>query len=191
MSSPATVNAISARNSAVRSTTIERVATDQEMPCSVAARTPSTKPPTTENGRQLPAESRTSRPQTNGMRWRALFNGATTRQPIPRTTIVRSCQTQNNAKPSLPTESVTRSEEHTSELQSPDHLVCRLLLEKKKKRKNTNIMPIVTAIKIGSKCIKINTNSNYTPQVSSQNKTTESPAYGNPRPGRHNGNVIW
>src|SRR5215216_7660818 len=28
---------------------------------------------------------------------------------------------------------VVRSEEHTSELQSPDHLVCRLLLEKKKK----------------------------------------------------------
>src|SRR5438552_14952381 len=27
---------------------------------------------------------------------------------------------------------VERSEEHTSELQSPDHLVCRLLLEKKK-----------------------------------------------------------
>src|SRR5947208_6313112 len=29
-----------------------------------------------------------------------------------------------------------RSEEHTSELQSPDHLVCRLLLEKKKKINN-------------------------------------------------------
>src|SRR5690348_18059795 len=28
-----------------------------------------------------------------------------------------------------------RSEEHTSELQSPVHLVCRLLLEKKKKNK--------------------------------------------------------
>src|SRR5258708_16448025 len=28
--------------------------------------------------------------------------------------------------------SLKRSEEHTSELQSPDHLVCRLLLEKKK-----------------------------------------------------------
>src|SRR5258708_11489542 len=27
---------------------------------------------------------------------------------------------------------IGRSEEHTSELQSPDHLVCRLLLEKKK-----------------------------------------------------------
>src|SRR5258708_11346856 len=30
-----------------------------------------------------------------------------------------------------------RSEEHTSELQSPDHLVCRLLLEKKKTRHNS------------------------------------------------------
>src|SRR2546426_2863526 len=29
----------------------------------------------------------------------------------------------------------TRSEEHTSELQSPCNLVCRLLLEKKKKKK--------------------------------------------------------
>src|SRR5438876_4524854 len=33
---------------------------------------------------------------------------------------------------SLPLEALTRSEEHTSELQSPVHLVCRLLLEKKK-----------------------------------------------------------
>src|SRR5947208_13513885 len=32
-----------------------------------------------------------------------------------------------------------RSEEHTSELQSPDHLVCRLLLEKKKARKALNM----------------------------------------------------
>src|SRR5258708_26552049 len=31
-------------------------------------------------------------------------------------------------------EARARSEEHTSELQSPDHLVCRLLLEKKNKR---------------------------------------------------------
>src|SRR5690348_18082248 len=30
-----------------------------------------------------------------------------------------------------------RSEEHTSELQSPVHLVCRLLLEKKKKKKKS------------------------------------------------------
>src|SRR5437867_8824492 len=31
-----------------------------------------------------------------------------------------------------------RSEEHTSELQSPYDLVCRLLLEKKKEKKNKN-----------------------------------------------------
>src|SRR5690554_7781939 len=32
-----------------------------------------------------------------------------------------------------------RSEEHTSELQSRPHLVCRLLLEKKKKKKNKRL----------------------------------------------------
>src|SRR5258708_24829320 len=36
---------------------------------------------------------------------------------------------------SVPSAPIERSEEHTSELQSPDHLVCRLLLEKKKKKK--------------------------------------------------------
>src|SRR5258708_24799007 len=34
--------------------------------------------------------------------------------------------------PTSPLNLDSRSEEHTSELQSPDHLVCRLLLEKKK-----------------------------------------------------------
>src|SRR5439155_21772792 len=34
---------------------------------------------------------------------------------------------------------VSRSEEHTSELQSRGHLVCRLLLEKKKKKKENTI----------------------------------------------------
>src|SRR5436189_4170317 len=36
-----------------------------------------------------------------------------------------------------------RSEEHTSELQSPMYLVCRLLLEKKKKRKYNGLMSSV------------------------------------------------
>src|SRR5689334_23557560 len=51
----------------------------------------------------------------------------------------------NRAKRSMsasPLASLSRSEEHTSELQSQFHLVCRLLLEKKKKKnkktKNTN-----------------------------------------------------
>src|SRR5689334_24148217 len=35
----------------------------------------------------------------------------------------------------LPVDKLKRSEEHTSELQSQFHLVCRLLLEKKKKEK--------------------------------------------------------
>src|SRR5258708_15025702 len=38
------------------------------------------------------------------------------------------CGSPSRSKFAVP----TRSEEHTSELQSPDHLVCRLLLEKKK-----------------------------------------------------------
>src|SRR5258708_18533455 len=38
-----------------------------------------------------------------------------------------------------------RSEEHTSELQSPDHLVCRLLLEKKK-----HIRPVELHVEVQS-----------------------------------------
>src|SRR5258708_25578628 len=34
---------------------------------------------------------------------------------------------------------IDRSEEHTSELQSPDHLVCRLLLEKKTKNNTRDL----------------------------------------------------
>src|SRR5258708_9834536 len=41
-----------------------------------------------------------------------------------------------------------RSEEHTSELQSPDHLVCRLLLEKKKKL--NECVPTVSACSNGT-----------------------------------------
>src|SRR5690625_2569623 len=37
-----------------------------------------------------------------------------------------------------------RSEEHTSELQSRGHLVCRLLLEKKKKTSDTEINKLIT-----------------------------------------------
>src|SRR2546430_8028990 len=37
---------------------------------------------------------------------------------------------------------LVRSEEHTSELQSQSNLVCRLLLEKKKK-KNTNVCKLI------------------------------------------------
>src|SRR6266550_9615058 len=45
----------------------------------------------------------------------------------------------SRARPAPPT---PRSEEHTSELQSRLHLVCRLLLEKKKKTHNTDYVII-------------------------------------------------
>src|SRR5256885_12913095 len=43
---------------------------------------------------------------------------------------------------------VVRSEEHTSELQSPCNLVCRLLLEKKKKQINTNQTYVSTDVTV-------------------------------------------
>src|SRR5258708_24701363 len=45
-------------------------------------------------------------------------------------------QPRDETRPRACSTTVRRSEEHTSELQSPDHLVCRLLLEKK----NTDLM---------------------------------------------------
>src|SRR5947208_6340101 len=63
---------------------------------------------------------------------------------FPYTTLFRSVYSTAASLPPLRTAnwrgwrfacaSRQRSEEHTSELQSPDHLVCRLLLEKKKKK---------------------------------------------------------
>src|SRR2546427_4739233 len=47
---------------------------------------------------------------------------------------------------------LTRSEEHTSELQSQSNLVCRLLLEKKK-----NPKPAQDAIRLGPVCAKSTT----------------------------------
>src|SRR4051812_50073337 len=56
---------------------------------------------------------------------------------FPYTTLFRSVRTQNAGKHAarhlLRTECRSRSEEHTSELQSHVNLVCRLLLEKKKR----------------------------------------------------------
>src|SRR5256885_9228576 len=52
---------------------------------------------------------------------------------------MRGCDGRNGSGPGIS----PRSEEHTSELQSPCNLVCRLLLEKKKKCKRTrNLIPL-------------------------------------------------
>src|SRR5215208_7378215 len=47
----------------------------------------------------------------------------------------RSCRRRSTSPASSGRGAPCRSEEHTSELQSRGHLVCRLLLEKKKKKK--------------------------------------------------------
>src|SRR5262245_62546383 len=77
---------------------------------------------------------------------------------FPYTTLFRSPASHRSARPATPGSPPTvrsrtgsraccgdrtRSEEHTSELQSLRHLVCRLLLEKKKKKK-CNIITIYT-----------------------------------------------
>src|SRR5207253_4453605 len=64
---------------------------------------------------------------------------------FPYTTLFRSLGTPQELKSSVPGGYLlrlrfgfpSRSEEHTSELQSRGHLVCRLLLEKKKKKNKT------------------------------------------------------
>src|SRR5690348_7421823 len=55
---------------------------------------------------------------------------------LPSLSITLTCTVSPGTAASLAVAgSPMRSEEHTSELQSPVHLVCRLLLEKKKKQK--------------------------------------------------------
>src|SRR5438552_10089245 len=56
---------------------------------------------------------------------------------VPRTRRGPSCQRLKAGN----VLSLKRSEEHTSELQSPDHLVCRLLLEKKNKNNAAKLRP--------------------------------------------------
>src|SRR6266702_7449993 len=78
------------------------------------------------------------------------FNGTATTEiyTFPYTTLFRSsCRRRSGAQDlrggcdrlsarRRPPRPMGRSEEHTSELQSRGHLVCRLLLEKKKKARN-------------------------------------------------------
>src|SRR2546422_3841439 len=53
--------------------------------------------------------------------------------------VVRDVDEKVGAPPPVAPREVLRSEEHTSELQSRLHLVCRLLLEKKKKNKHETL----------------------------------------------------
>src|SRR5205807_9474720 len=68
----------------------------------------------------------------------ALVNGSIRLQeslPLGSHGIAPGCADNTRSHGVLKTKGTSRSEEHTSELQSPCNLVCRLLLEKKKKKK--------------------------------------------------------
>src|SRR2546422_2197681 len=84
-------------------------------------------------------------PRSTLFPYTTLFRSAPRRGPADDTTGMRAARERrrrrirdNPAKlaPGWQSRSSARSEEHTSELQSRLHLVCRLLLEKKKKIKN-------------------------------------------------------
>src|SRR2546422_7889272 len=83
-------------------------------------------------------------PYTTLFRSRGLSDGSNTRCPNPIRTIeehgsiIRQIRLASGTLTTTDT-SCARSEEHTSELQSRLHLVCRLLLEKKKQKKKLNI----------------------------------------------------
>src|SRR3989442_5726025 len=62
-------------------------------------------------------------PRSTLFPYTTLFRSLSPGSPQPQLSLV--CPPSNEAQPSI------RSEEHTSELQSRPHLVCRLLLEKK------------------------------------------------------------
>src|SRR5207248_6244821 len=88
---------------------------------------------------------------------------------FPYTTLFRSCR----RPPLLPGlhrttgngRHLSRSEEHTSELQSPYDLVCRLLLEKKKKPHSPNPPP--TSTENATKSTEVDTDSSTRRNTSS------------------------
>src|SRR3712207_8788161 len=71
--------------------------------------------------------------------WACSGRSSTSRPPAPspgpggRESGIGSRESEIGSRESEGQESISRSEEHTSELQSRQYLVCRLLLEKKKK----------------------------------------------------------
>src|SRR2546425_9382696 len=87
---------------------------------------------------------------------------------FPYTTLFRSTAALNQNVRRLPGVSVIslvdvhplRSEEHTSELQSLAYLVCRLLLEKKKKR-NLSLQHIFTTLTTSRASFRQSSNATY------------------------------
>src|SRR2546426_4706247 len=77
------------------------------------------------SGTMVPWEKSPDRRERRQRRHRSVPSGKSRQRPRRR---------RRSARPVAPSQMASRSEEHTSELQSPCNLVCRLLLEKKKKK---------------------------------------------------------
>src|SRR2546422_8588148 len=87
-------------------------------------------------GRQIIRAGRVAAPAPQNIRETAMDRRLTA-EDIDWLRKLRNARAANQPSPDIPTSVVRRrSEEHTSELQSRLHLVCRLLLEKKKKKSN-------------------------------------------------------
>src|SRR5947208_10732733 len=65
-----------------------------------------------------------------GLLWRDRANPGAPTLSLAYPQTVHNPSSNRKTDTGLCRETTTRSEEHTSELQSPDHLVCRLLLDK-------------------------------------------------------------
>src|SRR2546427_5908625 len=78
-------------------------------------------------------------PRSTLFPYTTLFRSPAARLPLPAPTRARSGSARDTgpAYPACRATPACRSEEHTSELQSQSNLVCRLLLEKKKKKSHT------------------------------------------------------
>src|SRR3989442_9560899 len=73
-------------------------------------------------------------PRSTLFPYTTLFRSTSYSNQIPAAAMVWASPTRAPTSKTLATATFARSEEHTSELQSRPHLVCRLLLEKKKKK---------------------------------------------------------
>src|SRR5690348_18436932 len=76
-------------------------------------------------------------PRSTLFPYTTLFRSRTASPHLRRETATAGRRAVKRPQARRPTRPTSRSEEHTSELQSPVHLVCRLLLEKKKKNNNS------------------------------------------------------
>src|SRR5438093_8329021 len=74
-------------------------------------------------------------PRSTLFPYTTLFRSRGSRFTVRRTSTRGSSRSRSSATPKRASDFASRSEEHTSELQSLTNLVCRLLLEKKKKKK--------------------------------------------------------